>query len=123
MNSITLKPEINQLAKLNEFLHEKIPEYDLQMELMVEEVFVNIVSYSDCSIITVQADSENNECILEFIDDGIEFNPLLEEAELPENIEDAKIGGLGIHLVKEISDDLLYSYEHGKNHLKIIKKL
>ena len=58
---------------------------------------------------------------LEFIDNGIEFNPLLKECTLPDNIDEAKIGGLGIHLTKEMADELDYQYMNNENHLKIIK--
>ena len=54
----------------------------------------------------------------------MEFNPLLKKTpDLPENIEDAKIGGLGIFLTKEIADNLNYQYQNGENHLKIIKNV
>ena len=61
---------------------------------------------------------------LEFIDYGIEFNPLSKEnPKTPDNIDDALIGGLGIFLTKQIADELDYSYINGENHLKIIKKV
>ena len=67
-----------------------------------------------------------NEFILTivFIDNGIEFNPLLKEnPDFPDNIDDANIGGLGIYLTKQMADDLHYEYKNGENHLKIIKKV
>ena len=39
----------------------------------------------------------------------------------PDNIDDAEIGGLGIHITKELSDEISYEYANGENHLKIIK--
>ena len=53
MNEIKIKPDINELYKLNEFISENIPNSDFKLELMVEEIFVNIVKYSGCSDITV----------------------------------------------------------------------
>ena len=38
-------------------------------------------------------------------------------------IDEAQIGGLGIFLTKQISDELYYNYIDGENHLKIIKKV
>ena len=61
---------------------------------------------------------------LEFIDEGIEFNPLLKENPiLPNNIDEAEIGGLGIFLTKQLSDDISYEYLNGENHLRIIKNV
>lgn len=124
MNSITLKPELNELYALNEFILNELPEENLQVNLIVEEVFSNIINYSKTDFITVNV--EFNACLLtlEFIDDGIEFNPLLkEDPKLPENIDEAQIGGLGIFLTKQMADDISYEYLNGENHLKIIKKV
>ena len=124
MNSITLKPELNELYALNEFILNDLPEENLQVNLIVEEVFSNIINYSKTDFITVNV--EFNACLLtlEFIDDGIEFNPLLkEDPKLPENIDEAQIGGLGIFLTKQMADDISYEYLNGENHLKIIKKV
>ncbi|WP_298499853.1 ATP-binding protein [uncultured Methanobrevibacter sp.] len=124
MNSITLKPELTELYVLNEFILNELPEENLQVNFIVEEIFVNIVHYSNTEFITVNVEYENPSLILEFIDNGIEFNPLLKEnPDLPDSIDDAQIGGLGIFLTKEIADELDYHYINGENHLKIIKKV
>lgn len=76
--------------------------------MIVEEIFVNIVDYSKT----------------EFIDNGIEFNPLLkEDPEIPTSIDEANIGGPGIFLTKEMADELYHNFKNDENHLKIIKKV
>ena len=124
MNSIRLKPELGELYSLNEFILNELPEENLQVNLIVEEIFVNIVNYSKTDFITVNVEYEKPTLILEFIDEGIQFNPLLKEnPEVPTTIDDAQIGGLGILLTKEMADELYYHYTNGENHLKIIKKV
>lgn len=124
MNSISLKPELNELYTLNEFISNKLGNENFQVNLIVEEIFVNIVSYSNTEFITVNVEYDNPTLTIEFIDNGIEFNPLLNEnPNLPDTIEDAEIGGLGIFLSKELADELEYDYINGENHLKIIKKV
>ena len=124
MNSIRLKPELEELYSLNEFILNELPEENLQVNLIVEEIFVNIVSYSKTDFITVNVEYEKPTLILEFVDTGIQFNPLLkEDPETPTTIDDAQIGGLGIFLTKEMADELYYHYTNGENHLKIIKKV
>ena len=124
MNSITLKPELTELYTLNEFVSNELPEENTYVNLIVEEVFVNIVDYSEADFIIVEIEYENATLMLNFIDNGIEFNPLLKEnPELPDTIDEAQIGGLGILLTKELSDELDYHYINGENHLKIIKKV
>jgi anti-sigma regulatory factor (Ser/Thr protein kinase) len=124
MTSITLKPEINELYSLNEFILNELGEENIQVDLIVEETFANIVNYSNTDFITVNVEFETPTLKLEFIDNGIEFNPLLKEDHTnPDNIDDAEIGGLGIHFIKEMADELEYRYENGENHLIIIKNV
>jgi anti-sigma regulatory factor (Ser/Thr protein kinase) len=124
MSSITLKGELNELYSLNEFILNELGKEDLQLNLIVEEIFVNIVNYSKTEFITVNVDYKNPTVTLEFIDNGIEFNPLLkEDPKTPSTIDDAQIGGLGIFLTKEMADEVHYHYTNGKNHLKIIKNV
>ena len=124
MTSITLKPELSQLNTLNQFISNELGKENLQVNLIVEEIFVNIINYSKTDIITVNVEFDDNTVTLEFIDNGIEFNPLLtEDPETSDNIDEVKIGGLGIFLTKQMSDDMSYEYKNGENHLKIIKNV
>lgn len=124
MTSIELSCELNELYRLNEFLDHILSKEDFQVKLIAEEVFANIVNYSDTDLIIVNANYENSILTFEFIDDGFEFNPLLkEDPKMPESIEEAEIGGLGIHLTKELSDSIKYERKNNKNHLLITKKV
>ena len=122
MNSITLKPEISELYTLNELISNELPQENLQVDLIVEEIFINIVNYSNTEFIIVNVEYIAPTLTIEFIDNGFEFNPLLEESPtLPNNIDEAQIGGLGIFLTKEMADELEYHYINGENRLKITK--
>lgn len=124
MNLLKLNMDINELYKLNEFINSIIQKEDFQVDLILEETFVNIVDYSNSEFINVYANFENQILTIEFVDNGIPFNPMLKEnPELPDNIDDAEIGGLGIYLTKEMADELDYQYINNENHLKIIKKV
>lgn len=124
MSSILLKPEINELDTLNEFILNELPEENLQVNLIVEEVFVNIVNYSKTEFILVNVEYEKPALTLEFIDNGFEFNPLLKEySGPPYAVDENQLGGAGIYLTKEISDEIEYHYENSENHLIIIKNV
>lgn len=56
MSSITLKPEINKLYTLTQFISNELP----QVNFITEETFVNIVNYSKSEFITVNAESHIN---------------------------------------------------------------
>ena len=123
MNSLKLKVELKELYILNEFIDEHYPNKDITLKLVVEEIFVNIVNYSNAEYIIVNIEA-NNDLTIEFIDNGIQFDPTLkEDPETPKNLDETQIGGLGIILVKNYADEIIYTYENNENHLKIIKKV
>ena len=124
MSSISLKPEIDELDTLNEFILKEMSEENLQVTLIVEEVFVNIVNYSNAESVTVNVEYEKPELTLEFVDDGLEFNPLLKEhGGPPYAVNENQLGGAGIYLTREMADEIEYHYENNENHLIIIKKV
>ncbi|MGD8973502.1 MAG: ATP-binding protein [Desulfobacterales bacterium] len=50
------------------------------------------------------------------------FNPLTKKgSELASDINKATIGGLGIHIVKKLMDDIWYERKQGKNKLTLKK--
>ena len=79
MKSITLNLDIKELYKLNEFIEGILQKQDFQIELIIEEIFANIVNYSNSDYIKVNADYDDSTLTIVFIDNGIEFNPLLKE--------------------------------------------
>ncbi|WP_295596559.1 ATP-binding protein [uncultured Methanobrevibacter sp.] len=123
MNSLKLKVELSQLYTLNEFIGEHYPNKDIGLRLVVEEIFVNIVNYSDAEYVIVNIESDNN-LTIEFVDNGIQFDPTLKEnPETPKTLDETQIGGLGILLAKNYADEIIYTYENNENRLKIIKKV
>jgi len=95
--------------------------------LASEEILSNILMYSHDSQlnslkIKVGFSRETSTFSLTFIDDGIEFNPLQYPPPNTElSIEERKIGGLGIHLVKHLTDHVMYSRLDENNILTIQK--
>ena len=99
-----------------------------EMNLALDELFTNIISYgfNDLRehIIKISITVEGDQLEMRIEDDGIPFNPL--ESKTPDfqcGIEYCKIGGLGIHLIKKLMDDLQYQRVAGKNILVLKRKL
>ena len=106
MKSINLKPEVEELIRLNDFIQEEFSLNQYDVNLIIEEIFVNIVNYSKCSYIKVFFELNDNKLKIVFVDDGIEFNPLLKDnPKLPDGIDDAEIG-LNIHCLAMIGSHL-----------------
>ena len=101
----------------------------MQVDLAVEEIFVNIASYAygeeggDVCIIA-GLDKEMSEITVTFIDRGIRYDPLSSEnPDITLPVSEREIGGLGIFLTKRSMDELSYEYSEGRNILKMKKKL
>lgn len=95
-----------------------------RINVCLDELFTNIVSYGfednlehtvnfvlngDIRVVTIYIE-----------DDGVPFNPLEKvNPELPVNVESAKIGGLGIRIIKKLVDSVYYVRERCNNKLTI----
>ncbi len=102
----------------------------LASRLCLEEVLVNIVSYAFDNnqehMIHVHAEVKDDQTLkIKIEDDGIDFNPLVmvPEPDIDTDIENRPVGGLGIHLVKSMMDQVTYERIGEKNILTMIKKL
>ena len=63
---------------------------------------------------------------LEFMitDSGMAFDPTqLPEVDISASVEDRRIGGLGIHMIRNIMDTLVYDRVNGKNILSMTKNI
>ena len=58
---------------------------------------------------------------MEFTDDGLAFNPIAQPLpDLEADIDERPIGGLGVHLVRELAERVDYTRTRGRNILKVI---
>lgn len=98
-----------------------------RLKVCSEEILVNIIDYSGSEKVCVSCDflADENTLRFEFIDEGELYNPLEEvsEVDIEANINEQRIGGLGIFLYTTIMDKLEYACADGKNHLLAYKKL
>ncbi len=96
----------------------------LNIELAMEEILVNICEYAypDApGAMEITWIKEINHFIIEIKDSGIPFNPLaLEKPDILVPLEDRKIGGMGIPLVRNIADDIKYERIKNQNVLTLI---
>lgn len=93
-----------------------------QLRLAIEEAVANIVHYSGATMLSLTATHHLSRLHITITDNGTSFNPL--EMPPPElNLPDdqRKPGGLGIHFIRQMSDDVSYRREDDKNILTITK--
>ena len=127
-----LKSKLSELKTLCRHLEDcgnrmELPQKCLfEINLGLDELFTNIISYgfedeSEHQIKFSLAKAEET-LVVQVEDDGIPFNPL--DAAGPavaRDLDSINIGGLGIHLVKKVMDDIDYQRVEGRNKL-ILKK-
>ena len=100
-----------------------------ELDMIIEEVFINIANYAyGESTGTVSIDLALNEArdllAITFRDSGIPYDPLKKAApDLSSAAKERAIGGLGIFLIRKLSDDISYQYDGHENRLTILKKL
>ena len=135
MDNLQIVANENNLDAVNEFIDAKLDEVDclpqtrMQIELAVEEIFINIASYAyrpDEGPVTIQVTVKDApiRVILTFIDKGKPFDPLSKkDADVTLPPEEREIGGLGIFLVKKTMDSVKYEYKDGQNILTVVKNV
>ena len=126
---------IENLKQVIDFVNEPLAQtscplkVQMQMELAVEEIFVNIANYAyapgkGAATILLELQEESFLMTITFIDHGVKYNPLeKEDPDVNLSAAERPIGGLGIFLTKEIMDHVSYEYKNGQNFLTLTKKL
>lgn len=86
-----------------------------------DEIVSNIVNYGGGSI-DISISIADGVLRATVSDDGPPFDPLGRPApDTDADIDDRAVGGLGIHLIREMMDDVAYAYENGRNRLTFRK--
>ncbi len=103
------------------------PEALHDVDLAVEEIIVNIISYAyddkNEHEIIFRIGLRDRRLLLEIEDTGKPFNPLAEPApEVNVAVEKRRPGGLGIHLVRSLMDKVRYT-RHGEKNILVMEKL
>ena len=124
---------IDELDNVLNFIDNEIKDINdnkllTKFNLVVEEIFVNIVSYayednSNNNTVTISIKDNDDKTIITFIDSGKHFNPLIKDnPDISLSADERPVGGLGIYLVKKMMDNVEYEYKDNKNILTIEKR-
>ena len=136
MKWLKKRAELDNLNLMIDFIMEhlninvKVTQHiDMEVRLLCEETLMNIITHaypnkhSEMYMYAGYEYDEECECIvLKICDHGIPFNPLKSsDPVLSGEILEREIGGLGIFLIKKISDVIEYERKDGMNILTIKK--
>lgn len=135
MKELNVEAKDENLQQVLDFVNEQLeafacaPQVQFQVEVAVEEIFVNISHYAynpEVGPATIRAEvsKEPLAVTLTFMDHGVPYDPLAKpDPDISLSAESREIGGLGIFMVKKSMDDISYEYKDGQNILTIKKNL
>ncbi len=117
-------------ARVTEFgAHHALPDRIVShVNLALDEAITNIVFYAyddaDDHEIGVRISLAQGMLTAELVDDGRAFDPLQVVApDLAAPLEERAVGGLGVHLMRHLVDDIQYRRDGGRNHLVFTKRI
>ena len=134
VRSITLPNDVQDVPRLAEFVDSVCEEvgFDMtttmQMNLAIEEAVVNVMNYAyppgQSGEVNIEAMVNDVRLKVVISDQGLPFDPTAKgEVDTTLSAEDRPIGGLGIHLVRQLMDTINYERVDGRNILTLRKLL
>jgi anti-sigma regulatory factor (Ser/Thr protein kinase) len=128
--SLIVDNELRELPRVNAWVQDWAKRQQLprrvahNLDLCSTEVLTNIMSHG-CSEsaqrILLRLRWQGEDVALEVEDDGVRFDPRqVPEPARATSLQDARIGGWGIPMVRHFSDGLQYRREGGHNRLTLL---
>lgn len=131
---IVLDSNITELERLKAFIDtfckiESVQEETcFQLQIVLEELVFNTMKYGRCEpkegAIRLSMNRRGDEVSVVLSDTGISFNPLeVPPPDLTADVHDRQVGGLGIHLVRNLVQSIRYERREDRNYLYFTKRL
>ena len=133
-NSIILHNDVQEVPVMTEFVEKTAeqahldPSVTMSLTLAIEEAVANIMKYAypEGEVGPIEINATINEGSLSFTikDSGTPFDPTqVKKADITLSAEDREIGGLGIHLIRNIMDTVEYHHTSDQNILTLTKNI
>ena len=134
MKHLTLPNNIETISQLNAFVDTLCEEWSIDMDLAmslnlaIEEAVVNVMDYAypegTVGYVDIEADIDDTYITFVLSDSGMPFDPTQkEEVDTTLPAEQRKIGGLGIHIMRQNMDSINYERINDLNVLTLRKNI
>ena len=132
--TLILKNDLSELTRVAEAIeaHGEARGWPMKWimnsNLSLDELITNMVSYgyldTDDHEIRVTLSEQEGSLVIVLEDDGIAFDPFSQapEPDLDANVEERRIGGLGVYFVKSLMDTVLYERRDGWNRVTLTQQ-
>ncbi len=127
------KKDLNSLDGIFKFINEFSAKTGVDesvvftINLVVEELFTNMVKYTyeNSNEILLQLKKNAEDLIIHLTDFDVDPFDITKTAEVDtkQSLEERRVGGLGIHLVKQMIDKIEYEYKDRQSKIILIKHL
>ena len=129
---IDLTNQLSEVTRLNQWLTQTVaPTCGLsekvifRLELILEETLTNVIDYAfetaGLQVIRVNLQNETQTITVQIIDGGKPFNPLEDyQVNLPDTLDQAGMGGLGLHLVRGYAQSCQYARKNDQNIFTVV---
>jgi serine/threonine-protein kinase RsbW len=126
---LVLRNELTELKRLATWLegfvqHELSPDVSFAVQLCLEEAVANVIMYGggrgDRLEIAVELERSDGTLVAHIEDNGRQFDPTRKPVRPPAtSLEDARVGDLGIHLMRSFASGMHYERRDGRNRLTL----
>ena len=126
--SLVMRNDIQQIPTLAEWIETiGLPqELNMPINLALEEAVSNVMLYAypgKSGQVLVECDKAD-QLVFTITDCGVPFDPTQQaDPDITLSVEERAIGGLGIHLVRQLMDDIRYERKDNKNILTLTKQI
>jgi anti-sigma regulatory factor (Ser/Thr protein kinase) len=130
---VTIRNEIGDLAIVRDALRRFCADHAvdhrtlMQLQVTLDEIVSNIIKYAwpegGVHELTVSMSAAADSVRIEVIDDGRAFDPRSAPRPHPSSARRrARPGGLGIHMVRQLVDEIAYRRADDRNHVLVTKR-
>jgi anti-sigma regulatory factor (Ser/Thr protein kinase) len=130
--TVRIENDLSEIAKVDEKLDDFAEQFGVPpavtaaFHIIFDDLLNNVISYGfndeQRHFIDISLKLTASGLTVSIADDGVPFNPLAETApDTTLSIEDRPIGGMGIHLVINMVDNISYQRTADKNVLTLTK--
>lgn len=115
---------IDEMARQEEWPDDLV----FKVKLVAEELGLNIIGHGygndDSQELEFRLIAADDRVTIEFIDEASPFDPLTETPapDIGADIEERRVGGLGVYLVREMMDEVKYVREGNRNRLTLVTR-
>jgi serine/threonine-protein kinase RsbW len=131
-NQIELQSTIDSLPVIGDFIEDTLTRFHAdagiiyKVQLVVDEACTNVINYAYTEgpgPLKIILELAGDDVIITIEDQGKPFNPTtIPLPDLNADLENRKIGGLGIHFMRTMMDSFGYSYDPRTGNRLILKK-